>query len=612
MGRKKPFEEFIKELAEKQPDIELVTPYVNMSKKVECRCKICGRVWATTGTRLLTVGQGCPNWRSHSGYTNPRKALHTEFVEKLLSVNLHYSQHEFELLSEYNGADNPVACRCLKCKKEWYRNAYDLINKGSGCPYCSALARGKAARKTNKQFLSELFENNGYYREGLIDVVGNYVSSKEAIECMCITCKQRWDAMPQALLNGTGCPRCAKSGTSRSEQFIVSALELVFGEGSVCSRDKSAIGQELDIYLPKQKLAIEYGSWFWHKNRVETDLEKIKKCREADIEIITIYDQCKEHLVFADQSIKTYSFDLWTEKDQASLKAIVANVINVCGVCYYFSETDWDLVRSASLRRTALRDENEFKRLLKERNEAYAKGLFELAGEYKGAHTAIDAVCNVCGCKWSPDTSNLLSGSGCPSCAGNVKKSQSEIIEEIAQLDPAITVIDSYKGASEPLQMRCDVCGYEWKALIGTIRQGKGCPNFRRHPNWKEPISRTQSQFEQELALVDSSIEVLGRYKNANTKIRFRCKRCGNEWLTRPSVILNHRSGCPECAKRKRSASHRRPVECVETGVIYDSCSSAAEAMGLSSSTSISSVCKGRRKKAAGFTWRYSNNANSQ
>lgn len=60
-------------------------------------------------------------------------------------------------------------------------------------------------------------------------------------------------------------------------------------------------------------------------------------------------------------------------------------------------------------------------------------------------------------------------------------------------------------------------------------------------------------------------------------------------------------------AKSKRGSPRR--VLCIETGEVFDSISSAAKAIGeqgLSVSGShITSVCKGRRKSAAGYTWSY-------
>lgn len=62
-----------------------------------------------------------------------------------------------------------------------------------------------------------------------------------------------------------------------------------------------------------------------------------------------------------------------------------------------------------------------------------------------------------------------------------------------------------------------------------------------------------------------------------------------------------------EMWKRIRGASafaHRKMVICVETGVIYNSVSEAADALKVSASH-ISSCCRGKRKACGGYHWEY-------
>lgn len=52
------------------------------------------------------------------------------------------------------------------------------------------------------------------------------------------------------------------------------------------------------------------------------------------------------------------------------------------------------------------------------------------------------------------------------------------------------------------------------------------------------------------------------------------------------------------------SRGHYKPVVCVETGIIYESIMSAGIFTNIDCS-SISAVCKGKRKSAGGYHWRY-------
>lgn len=57
-------------------------------------------------------------------------------------------------------------------------------------------------------------------------------------------------------------------------------------------------------------------------------------------------------------------------------------------------------------------------------------------------------------------------------------------------------------------------------------------------------------------------------------------------------------------AKYNANYSHCKRVQCVETGVIYNSIKEAAEKNNLFD-TSISAVCKGKQKTCGGYHWRY-------
>lgn len=582
-------EQFIQWLSVMHPNIELLNRYDNMTKPLNCRCKVCGHEWETNGTRLITVGQGCPQWQSHPGYSSPKKKNHPEFINELTARNPAYRDREFELLSKYNGMDNKVECRCLLCGRQWSRTAYDLLALGSGCPTCSSEKRGLEARKTHDQFLVELNANNSFYSSGTFKVLGRYSTSKTPIACRCLTCEHEWDAYPNTLLlRGAGCPRCAHSGTSKVEQLIFIVLEKCITDDEVLSRDTNAIGMELDIYLPKHRFAIEYGAWFWHKERFTSDLLKIEKCRKSGINLITIYDQFDENESIENSNIITYPFDLWSDRGQPALKELVSSILLRLGLKQLIDDKDWKQIKQQVAKRTVLRSTDDFKKELEESNEKYAAGQFELTSNYVGSHNRIGCKCNICNYEWSPDASSLLNGSGCPSCAGILKKSQDEVIEEIAGYNKDIEVVGEYRGASQPLQFRCKVCGHEWGTTIGAIRHGRGCPNYRAHPDWINPTSRTQEQFVKEVSEANPNILPLGKYTNANTKVLFRCKVCGYEWETKPAVIINLDSGCPKCA----GTTKRTTEEFVaEAGTVHSSKYDYSKVDYINSRTKVCIIC---------------------
>jgi hypothetical protein len=61
--------------------------------------------------------------------------------------------------------------------------------------------------------------------------------------------------------------------------------------------------------------------------------------------------------------------------------------------------------------------------------------------------------------------------------------------------------------------------------------------------------------------------------------------------------------------KRLSNTDKKKPVRCVETGVVYGSCSDAADILseeGVSvCPLRIQSVCRGKQRTAGGFGWEY-------
>ena len=71
---------------------------------------------------------------------------------------------------------------------------------------------------------------------------------------------------------------------------------------------------------------------------------------------------------------------------------------------------------------------------------------------------------------------------------------------------------------------------------------------------------------------------------------------------SRMSEAQSHRSA--ETRKRLSDAQAKKPVRCVETGVVYPGVSEAARNTGTCVSN-ITACCKGRRRSTGGFHWEY-------
>ena len=70
------------------------------------------------------------------------------------------------------------------------------------------------------------------------------------------------------------------------------------------------------------------------------------------------------------------------------------------------------------------------------------------------------------------------------------------------------------------------------------------------------------------------------------------------------SEALKSHKRTPEHNRNNQLAQHRKQVQCIETGVIYESLSDAERKTGILGET-ISRNCRGKQKQASGFHWRF-------
>ena len=83
--------------------------------------------------------------------------------------------------------------------------------------------------------------------------------------------------------------------TSRPEQALIFFLEKIFqnvnADIEIKQRDRTELGgRELDIFIPRLRIAFEYDGYRWHCDKVDKDVEKNKLCQAQGIQIFRIGD----------------------------------------------------------------------------------------------------------------------------------------------------------------------------------------------------------------------------------------------------------------------------------------------------------------------------------
>lgn len=461
---------FCAEMANINPDIEVVGSYVNNHTPIEVRCRLCGQTWKPRPMNLLR-GAGCP------------KCFHgpTSFAEQFILRAFRLSLGDTDVLWRDNGTigqeldilipshslaiepgswywhedrlDRDVLKRKL-CAEKGVRliTVYDAFPPGERPPFefdCRTFSMDLGAERghgTLKELVQSIADDAGIplsledadwrdvevaayeasrgltteeFAERLaavnpgIEVLEEYGGTQKKIEVRCRICGQTWRARPSGLLVGYGCSECSKRRVAESH--------------------------------------------------VKTDDQYKREVREKfpTIEVLGTYTRAKDPIMFR----CTVCGHEWARRAGRMLAS------TGCPKCMK--------QRRADARRMT---HSEF-----ETRMAKVDPTIEVVGAYEGSDKPIHVRCTICGREWDPKPTDLLSGKGCGSCkrkiaARNRTKSNDQFLADLAQKRPDIESVDTYRGIDVRIRFRCKLCGNVWSRTPHKILSGSGCPKCHGRP----------------------------------------------------------------------------------------------------------------------------------
>lgn len=287
MGKRKTHEEYVEELARKNPNIEVLEKYKGANVAILHRCKIDGYTWPARPGNIL-FGKGCPKcagilkltndeyverlkivnpyivpieeyinakthilhmclidgyiWRTTpsatlQGYGCPEcagntKKTHEEYINELATCN-----PNIEPVEKYIDAKTPILHRCLIHDLFWYVAPTRALS-GANCSECKKENLRKYRLKTHDQYVEEIKVANPN-----VKVASTYIDSRTPIKHYCVKHNIYWDACPDSILRGAGCPECCKEKIGEKngkthEQYII--------EVSKVNPDIEVIGTYID------------------------------------------------------------------------------------------------------------------------------------------------------------------------------------------------------------------------------------------------------------------------------------------------------------------------------------------------------------------------------
>ena len=108
-------------------------------------------------------------------------------------------------------------------------------------------------------------------------------------------------------------------------------------------------------------------------------------------------------------------------------------------------------------------------------NSRLADRDIELVGEYFNNVTKTSFRCGE-GHTWESRPANVINGSGCPHCSGQVPLTKEIVNDRLAADGRGIVLVGEYAGLGTKTAFRCGE-GHTWEAIPNSVLQRSGCPH---------------------------------------------------------------------------------------------------------------------------------------
>lgn len=284
--KKKSHIQYVSEVNNINPDIEVVGQYINSQTLILHRCKIDGYEWLAIPNNILR-GRGCPKCAGNI------KITQEEYIKRVYKIN-----PDIEVIGQYTNNNQPVLHRCRVDGNEWMAIPNNVLS-GKGCPVCKKVLLSVANRKTHEEYVSEVAIINP-----TIEVIGQYNGTHMKILHKCLIDGAEWMATPHDILEGKGCPTCNMSCGENIVRNYLIQNKIKFSYNYTFDDCRNIKPLPFDFYLPEYNVCIEYDGEQHFKpidvfggakefyERISRDKIKTDYCMNHNITLLRIpYDQ---------------------------------------------------------------------------------------------------------------------------------------------------------------------------------------------------------------------------------------------------------------------------------------------------------------------------------
>ena len=505
-------------------------------------------------------GSGCP-------YCSGQKAWRgfNDLVTRFPDLRNEWDKEKNFPVTPYDvtaGSNKRVWWKCQR-KHSW-QAAISSRTKGVGCPFCSGQRVFKGFNDFGSRY-PELAKEWNYKKNGDITPFDITIGSGKKIWWKCANCNYEWRSCPGDRIRGSVCPACSPAHTSLSQYIVFFYISIAYSSARINDRSQ---GVELDVYIPRKKIGIEYDGVYYHKDKKRglSDNTKDALCKDKGIKLIRIREKGLPET--------TSAYNIFRNNNE-SIDALGEAIVELFRVLKCTNRVNVNI-------------ERDFNRIYKAYRSIKAKDslavLFpEIAEEWSirkngdilptniSAHSHIKGWWKcIQGHEWEASVhSRTGRGGRCPYCSGQ-RAIKGE--NDLATLRPDLVKEWNYRrngtskpedfklGSGQPAWWICSNCAYEWQSIIGNRVKGVGCP---RCADKKRRITTVHNKLKKgELSLEEQYPEIAKEwdYKRntilpsmvlpKSSKIVWWICPKGHHWkgvISKRSIGRN----CPVCANRQ-------------------------------------------------------------
>jgi len=264
--------------------------YTGNHDKLFFKCLKCGEDFDMAWKNIYSQSQGCP-------FCSGRRVSYKNSLENLrpdLLIEWDYSKNKISPKNVSIGSNIRVWWICSKCSNSWETDIYSRATLNKSCKDCSHIISGLKNRKSNDEFLNEVYS----LVEDEYSVLSKYVLANKKIKIRHNLCGHEWEIIPSAFLNGNRCPKCRFTKGEKSISIWLERNNLNFIPQYKFDNCKYKRRLPFDFYLPDYNLCIEYDSILHYEDKFDDlgefqlvkkrDKIKTKYCKDNKIKLLRI------------------------------------------------------------------------------------------------------------------------------------------------------------------------------------------------------------------------------------------------------------------------------------------------------------------------------------